>query len=105
MVSEMLGDNDCCRLAFHASSVGSRKLSGLAFGLTLYPGAGRSPLEGGAGRQLFAALQAGGPLVRLNTVDRWPPVWFTAWLARTGRFWVTTCPKIDPKTPRSKLRP
>ena len=47
---------------------------------------------------------AGGPCAKLNTPPNWL-VGFNCWLARTGRFWVTVCPKIEPNTPMSKLRP
>src|SRR5437868_6664143 len=88
-----------CTLKFQASIVG--KWSGLlrAFGLTAYPCAGRRPLDGVVGN-----TYACGPWSKVNA----NPVVFGAvrlWFARTGRFCVTTWPKIDPKTPVSKLRP
>src|ERR1700739_3269545 len=107
MVKDNVELSDCCRLTFQASSVGRRRSFGLVLTPTVAPGLGRSPLEGGAGKQLFAALHAGGPCVRVNRVDVavLSLVPCGAWSARTGRFWVTTWPKIEPKIPRSKLRP
>ena len=54
----------------------------------------------------------GGPASSLKAGDvvirRRPELLLTAatdWLANTGRFCVTACPKFDPNTPMSKLRP
>ena len=86
-------------LKFHASRVGRRRVLGRALGLTLKAGAGSNPSEGTVGNTLAA-----GPVARVNAEVTVVGA-LSDWFARTGRFCVTTWPKIDPKTPRSKLRP
>ena len=60
---------------------------------------GITPLDGTEGK-----TNAVGPAARLNAAVL-APLLVRFWLTRTGRFWVNICPKIDPKTPISKLRP
>src|ERR1700676_2231848 len=104
-----------CRwtVTFHASTVGATSLSGRMCGPTFCarqvpvdpaaqgPEKGSIPLEGITGNWFGV-----GPTVKLNAgvlLSLVGPLMF--WLASTGRFWVTVCPKSDPKTPMSKLRP
>src|ERR1700733_9574068 len=98
MVREIELFNCRCRVRFHASMVGNRFGSSRIF--TLSPlGMGMSPFDGMAGK-----TKAAGPTARLKAAVL-GPLLVRFWLARTGRFWVTTWPKMEPKTPMSKLLP
>ena len=58
-------------------------------------GSGNWPLEG-----TWTNTGGGGPWARLNTL--WNEFGGSrSWKESTGRFWVTTCPKVDPNTPMS----
>src|ERR1035437_2981839 len=99
MVKLRVGVRERCTLRFQSSIVG--KLSGLARALavTAYPGLGSNPLEGTV--RIVGAL---GPTFNVNAL----PVGVGEgidWLPRTGRVWGTGWPKMEPKTPVSKLRP
>src|SRR5271165_6991763 len=89
---------------FHAPIAGSTWLVGRILGCTLPAGPpkGRIPLGGTTGNTL-----AVGPTDRLNAemkLSEAPGMLVDAvicWFAKTGRFWVTACPKFDPNTPMS----
>src|SRR5216683_882816 len=100
IVSESVGVRDCWTLAFQASRVGRRNGLGRALELTAYPGLPRRPFAGTA-----IGVGAGGPWARVNAELVIPPVLVTCWLERVGRFCVAACPKMEPNTPISKLRP
>src|ERR1700742_561923 len=94
-------------LRFHASMVGSRSGLGRAIDETALPGFGSRPDAG-------IAVTGGkpGPFARVRgnpsgliAKDWLPPDWEIDWLVRMGRFCVDEWPKIEPKMPRSKLRP
>src|SRR5450755_4260341 len=87
-----------CTAKFHASIVGKMLGSLRIFALSPTP-MGIKPLAGTVGKG-----KAAGPLARLNAAVL-APLFPMNWLTRTGRFCVTTCPKTDPNTPISKLRP
>src|ERR1700678_3469301 len=99
MVNERVGVKDCCKLRFQASTVGKLRGLGRELELTEEPGLGSRPFEG-TERGTYGA----GPTERLKA----GVMAFGAgmvWLASTGRFGVTVWPKMEPKTPVSKLLP
>src|ERR1700722_3616551 len=98
MVREIELFNCRWRVRFQGSMVGNRLGSSRI--LTLSPlGIGMRPLEGMDGK-----TKGAGPTARLKAAV-FGPLLVRFWLARTGRFWVTTWPKMEPNTPISKLRP
>jgi hypothetical protein len=99
MVSVRVGVSARWTLRFHASMVGKVSGSGRAFEETCEPGFGSRPLEG-----TVVGSAAAGPTASVNAAAV-VVGWLICWLAKTGRFWVTVWPKMEPKTPVSKLRP
>src|SRR5260370_6273967 len=121
-----------CTVAFQASTLGSLLLKGRTKALRPSGKSGRpltpthcalsgvntpptTPLGSVIALQLLVArvppsavagFAVTGPFARKKAVLKsCPLVVFVCWLARTGTFCVTAWPKIDPKTPLSKLRP
>src|ERR1700676_3251973 len=110
----MFGVTCLWMVAFQASSVGSLCTVGRILDCDdpVGPSRGRVPVE----EILTTAVDKGlasatGPCASVKTglilfvAAELRVVSCTIWFARTGRFCVTTWPKLDPNTPMSKLRP